>query len=59
MYLIPLGMMLQAQAGHAADFAGLARNLLAVAAGNIVGGSVLVALVYYTVYVRPRAKAAA
>jgi formate/nitrite transporter len=56
MYLIPLAMMLQAQAGHAADFAGFARNLLPVIAGNIVGGSVLVALVYHVIYVRPRGK---
>jgi len=54
MYLIPLGMMLQAQAGHAADFAGLARNLVPVIAGNIAGGSGLVALVYYVIYMRPR-----
>ena len=56
MYLIPIAMMLQAQAGQAADFAGLARNLLPVIAGNIVGGSVLVALVYHVIYVRPRGK---
>jgi formate/nitrite transporter len=57
LYLIPLAMMLQAQAGQAADFAGLAGNLVPVIAGNIVGGSVLVALVYHVVYVRPRADA--
>lgn len=54
MYLIPMGMMLQAQGGHAADFMGLARNLVPVIAGNLTGGSVLVALVYYVIYVRPR-----
>jgi len=56
MYLIPLGMMLQAQAGATPDFAGLARNLVPVVAGNIAGGSVLVALVYHTIYVRPQSK---
>jgi formate/nitrite transporter len=56
MYLIPLAMMLQAQAGQAADFAGLARNLVPVIAGNLVGGSVLVALVYYVIYMRPRGR---
>ena len=56
MYLIPMGMMLQAQAGQPADFAGLARNLVPVIAGNIVGGSVLVALVYHFIYVRPRSR---
>jgi formate transporter len=54
MYLIPMGMMLQAQAGHEADIMGLARNLVPVIAGNRVGGSVLVALVYHVIYVRPR-----
>jgi formate/nitrite transporter len=54
MYLIPMGMMLQAHAGQPADFAGLARNLVPVIAGNLVGGSVLVALVYHVIYVRPR-----
>jgi formate/nitrite transporter len=54
MYLIPMGLMLQAQAGHEADIMGLARNLVPVIAGNLVGGSVLVALVYHVIYVRPR-----
>ena len=54
MYVIPLAMMLQAQAGHPADFMGLARNLVPVIAGNLVGGSVLVALVYHVIYVRTR-----
>jgi formate/nitrite transporter len=53
MYLIPLGL---AQAGPAADWWGLARNLVPVIAGNIVGGSVLVALVYRAIYLRPRAE---
>ena len=52
MYLIPLGLMLQAEAGQAVDAWGLARNLLPVIAGNIVGGSVLVALVYRLIYRR-------
>jgi formate transporter len=55
MYLIPLGMMLHAEAGQAVDYFGLVRNLAPVIAGNIVGGSVLVALVYHVIYVRPRA----
>jgi formate transporter len=53
MYFLPLGLMLQAAAGQAPDYAGLARNLVPVIAGNIVGGSVLVALVYYVIYRRP------
>ena len=50
MYLIPLGMMLQAAGGQPVELAGLARNLVPVIAGNLVGGSVLVALVYYVIY---------
>jgi formate/nitrite transporter len=48
MYFMPLAMLLGAPVG-AAD---MARNLLPVIAGNLVGGSVLVALVYYMIYVR-------
>ena len=50
MYFIPLAMMLQAAAGEPVELAGLARNLVPVIAGNLVGGSVLVALVYYVIY---------
>jgi formate transporter len=45
--------LLQAVAGEPVQFAWLWRNLLPVIAGNIVGGSVLVALVYYVIYRRP------
>jgi formate transporter len=54
MYFLPLGLMLQAAAGEPLAWAGLARNLVPVIAGNLVGGSVLVALVYYVIYRRPR-----
>ena len=30
------------------------RNLVPVILGNIFGGSVLVALVYYVIYIRPK-----
>jgi formate transporter len=53
MYFLPLGMMLQAAAGQPVELAGLFRNLVPVIAGNIAGGSVLVALVYYVIYRRP------
>lgn len=53
MYFLPLGMMLQAGAGQPVEWAGLVRNLVPVISGNIAGGSVLVALVYYVIYVRP------
>jgi len=48
MYFFPLAMLLGAPLG-AADMLG---NLLPVIAGNIVGGSVLVALVYWVIYLR-------
>ena len=50
MYFIPLGMMLQAAAGQPVELSGLARNLVPVIAGNLVGGGVLVGLVYYVIY---------
>jgi len=49
MYFFPLAMLLGAPLGWA-DFA---RNIVPVIAGNIVGGSVLVALVYYAIYMWP------
>ena len=52
MYFLPLAMMLQADAGLPVQAAGLWRNLVPVIAGNLVGGSVLVALVYYVIYRR-------
>jgi formate/nitrite transporter len=52
MYLFPLAMMLQAAAGQPAEISWLWRNLVPVIAGNLVGGSVLVALVYYVIYRR-------
>ncbi|MFL6571655.1 MAG: formate/nitrite transporter family protein [Burkholderiales bacterium] len=53
MYFIPLGMMLQAASAQPVELSGLARNLAPVIAGNLVGGSVLVALVYYVIYRLP------
>jgi formate/nitrite transporter FocA (FNT family) len=29
------------------------RNIVAVVMGNVIGGSVLVGLVYYLIYIRP------
>ena len=49
MYFFPLAMLLGAPLG-AGD---MLRNLLPVIAGNIVGGSVLVALAYRLIYRRP------
>ena len=53
MYFIPLGLMLQAAAGEPVELLGFARNLVPVIAGNLVGGSVLVALVYHVIYRSP------
>ncbi len=53
MYFIPLGMMLQAASAQPVELSGLARNLVPVIAGNLVGGSVLVALVYHVIYRGP------
>jgi formate/nitrite transporter len=53
MYFIPLGILLKSQVpgGSASlDWAGYAENLLPVTLGNIVGGGVLVALVYFVIY---------
>lgn len=52
MYFLPLAMLLQASAGQSVEYAWLWRNLVPVIAGNLVGGSVLVALVYYVIYRR-------
>jgi formate/nitrite transporter len=49
MYFFPLAMMLGAPVG----LSWLWTNLVPVVAGNLVGGSVLVALVYYVIYRRP------
>ena len=49
MYLFPVAMLLE----RSADFSWLWTNLVPVIAGNLVGGSVLVALVYYVIYRRP------
>jgi formate/nitrite transporter len=48
MYLIPIGML----AGAGLDLAGFLGNLVPVTLGNIVGGSGIVALVYWLVYLR-------
>ena len=53
MYFLPLAMMLKAAAGEPVQFSVLWTNLVPVIAGNVAGGSVLVALVYYVIYRRP------
>ncbi len=48
MYFFPLAMLL----GGPVDWGDFVRNIAPVIAGNVVGGSVLVALVYYVIYIR-------
>jgi len=52
MYLFPVATLLQAAAGAPLQLSWLWTNLVPVIAGNLVGGSVLVALVYYVIYRR-------
>jgi formate/nitrite transporter FocA (FNT family) len=49
MYFFPLAMLL----GAPLSIGDMLANLAPVIAGNIVGGSVLVALVYWLIYLRP------
>jgi formate/nitrite transporter len=50
LYIFAMALLLQ-DGGSATLVAGMSRNLVAVVAGNVVGGSVLVGLVYYSVYI--------
>lgn len=53
MYLIPLGILLSdGAAAGAPNWSGFVSNLIPVTFGNIAGGSVMVALVYYMIYRR-------
>ena len=57
MYFFPLAMLLQTfddagMVAHTVTWAGLFRNLVPVILGNIIGGSVLVGLVYHVIYRR-------
>jgi formate/nitrite transporter len=50
MYFIPAGML----AGKGPDITGFISNLVPVTLGNIVGGGLLVALVYWFIYLYPQ-----
>lgn len=57
MYLVPLAMLLQHEevfqdVGSLVTWEGLLHNLFAVIAGNLLGGTVLVGLVYHFIYHR-------
>jgi formate/nitrite transporter FocA (FNT family) len=49
MYFIPVAMLIGAEA---ATVGALIANLVPVTVGNIVGGSIFVALVYWLIYIR-------
>jgi formate transporter len=61
MYLVPMGMLIKAHNGigdgvEAIGWAGMFGNLFPVILGNLVGGGVLVGIVYYVIYLRPGAE---
>jgi formate/nitrite transporter len=53
LYYFAMAMLLD-PAASAAMLGGMLRNLAAVVLGNVIGGSVLVGLVYYLIYIRKR-----
>ena len=63
MYFFPLALLLKWQGlalpagADAISVTAMLGNLVSVIAGNIIGGSALVALVYWTIYLRGRPKA--
>jgi formate/nitrite transporter len=63
MYLMPLAMLVQQFGGatptDAVTWSGMAANLAAVIAGNLLGGSVLVGLTYHLIYRRTEPAGAA
>lgn len=56
-FLLPFGY-LQA-GGEGMSYAGMLRNIVAATAGNIIGGTLLVAGVYWLAYLRPKSTDAA
>jgi formate transporter len=52
MYFLPIGMMLTVTSAAPIPLGGVVSNLLLVTIGNILGGTILVALVYWSVYLR-------
>ena len=60
MYFIPMGLFIKNTGAYTGDFANLTwgnffvANLLPVTIGNIIGGAVMVGLVYWFIYLRPQ-----
>jgi formate/nitrite transporter len=55
MYFLPIGIALAAGSAAPLSLFGAVENLVVVTIGNILGGTILVALVYWSVYLRPDA----
>ena len=66
LYFIPMGLVLREEPAVVAtaqippdrlatlDLGGFVNNLVAATIGNVIGGAVLVGLVYWFVYIRPQ-----
>ena len=52
MYFLPIGVVLAAGTSAPLSVAGALSNLALVTVGNVIGGTLLVALVYWSVYLR-------
>lgn len=52
MYFLPVGIALAADGSAPLSIAGAVANLVFVTIGNLIGGTLLVALVYWFVYLR-------
>ena len=55
MYFLPIGIAIAAGTAAPLSLFGAVENLVVVTIGNILGGTILVALVYWSVYLRPDA----
>ena len=56
MYFLPIGIVLAAGSAAPLSVADAFSNLALVTLGNILGGTILVALVYWFVYLRPKSE---
>ena len=52
MYFLPIGIVLAAGSAAPLSVSGALSNLMLVTLGNVLGGTALVALVYWSVYLR-------
>ena len=54
MYIIPMGILLKSNTSESISWFGFIENLTPVILGNLVGGSVFVALIYHVIYGREK-----